>query len=167
MTTSEELNKKLKYDQDELNKERQEKAQYSTGDDGNGHDEENDELEPSLDEDLSKGSSLTGNFAFGGGVIHETGQRHRLLIPYVDENGIVQQPIFGVSSYGGKDIRKWAETLYEQLVEEKQQQSSSDIKENIQTDKDSDPIAVLKLRYAKGEITKKEYEEMRKTLESS
>ena len=39
------------------------------------------------------GVSLAGNIAFGGGVIHETGQRHRLLIPYVDENGIVQQPI--------------------------------------------------------------------------
>ena len=110
--------------------------------------------------------SPADNIAFGGGVIHETGQRHRLLIPYVDENGIVQQPVFGVSSYGGKDIRKWAETLYEQLVEEKQQQSLRMLSENIQTDKDSDPIAVLKLRYAKGEITKEEYEEMRKTIES-
>jgi uncharacterized membrane protein len=29
----------------------------------------------------------------------------------------------------------------------------------------SDPITVLKLRYAKGEITKEEYEEMRKVIE--
>ena len=112
------------------------------------------------------GVSPVDNIAIGGGVIHETGQRHRLLIPYVDENGIVQQPVFGVSSYKGKDIRKWAETLYQQLVEEKQQQLSSDVNKSIQTDKDSDPISVLKLRYAKGEITKKEYEEMRKTIES-
>ena len=112
------------------------------------------------------GVSPANNIAFGGGVIHETGQRHRLLIPYVDENGIIQEPVFGVSSYGGKDIRKWTEKLYEQLVEEKQQQSSPDVNENVQIDKDSDPITVLKLRYAKGEITKKEYEEMRKIIES-
>jgi hypothetical protein len=59
-----------------------------------------------------------GNIAFGGGTIHETGQRHRLSVPYVDENGIVQQPVFGVSSYKGKEIRRWAEKIYEQLVEE-------------------------------------------------
>lgn len=29
-----------------------------------------------------------------------------------------------------------------------------------------DPLKVLKLRYAKGEITKEEYEEIKKTLES-
>ena len=113
--------------------------------------------------------SPVNNIAIGGGVIHETGQRHRLLIPYVDENGIVQQPVqpvFGVSSYKGKDIRKWAETLYKQLVEEKQRQLSSDFNKSIQTDKGIDPISVLKLRYAKGEITIKEYEEMRKTIES-
>jgi len=78
-----------------------------------------------------------------------------------DENGIVQQPVFGVSSYGGKDIRKWAEKLYKQLVKVKQRSS-----QNIQTDDNNDPIAVLKLRFAKGEISKKEYEEMRKMIES-
>jgi hypothetical protein len=59
-----------------------------------------------------------GNIAFGGGTIHETGQRHRLAVTHVDENGIVQQPVFGVSSYKGKEIKRWAEKLYEQLVEE-------------------------------------------------
>jgi hypothetical protein len=84
----------------------------------------------------------------------------------VDENGIVQQPVFGVSSYKGKEIRIWAEKLYEQLVEEKQA-SSPVVNEKIQTDDDKDdPITVLKLRFAKGEITKEEYEEMRKTIES-
>jgi hypothetical protein len=34
------------------------------------------------------------------------------------------------------------------------------------TDKD-DPFEILKIRYAKGEITKTEYEEMKKTLEAS
>jgi uncharacterized membrane protein len=56
--------------------------------------------------------------------------------------------------------------LYEQLVEEKQR-SSKVVEENIQTDDDKDdPIAVLKLRFAKGEISKREYEEMRKMIES-
>jgi len=65
-----------------------------------------------------------------------------------------------------KEIRIWAEKLYEQLVEEKQR-SSKVVEENIQTDDDKDdPIAVLKLRFAKGEISKKEYEEMRKMIES-
>jgi hypothetical protein len=115
---------------------------------------------------IAAGGISSGNIAFGGGAIHETGQRHRLSIPYVDENGIVQQPVFGVSSYKGKEIRIWAEKLYEQLVEEKQA-SSHVVNEKIQTDDDKDdPITVLKLRFAKGEITKEEYEEMRKTIES-
>jgi hypothetical protein len=115
---------------------------------------------------IAAGGISSGNIAFGGGAIHETGQRHRLSIPYVDENGIVQQPVFGVSSYKGKEIRIRAEKLYEQLVEEKQA-SSHVVNKKIQTDDDKDdPITVLKLRFAKGEITKEEYEEMRKTIES-
>jgi hypothetical protein len=114
---------------------------------------------------ITAGGVSSGNIAFGGGAIHETGQRHRLLIPYVDENGIVQQPVFGVSSYGGKDIRKSAKKLYEQLVEVKKRLSQVAI-EKVRTDKDNDPITVLKLRFAKGEITKEEYENMRKIIES-
>jgi hypothetical protein len=62
---------------------------------------------------IAAGGISSGNIAFGGGTIYETGQRHRLSIPYVDENGIVQQPVSGVSSYKGKEIRRWAEKLYE------------------------------------------------------
>jgi hypothetical protein len=115
---------------------------------------------------IAAGGISSDNIAFGGGAIHETGQRHRLVVPYVDENGIIQQPVFGISSYKGKEIRIWAEELYKQLVEEKQR-SSQVIDEKIQTDDDNDdPIAILKLRFAKGEISKKEYEEMRKMIES-
>jgi hypothetical protein len=92
---------------------------------------------------IAAGGISSGNIAFGCGTIHETGQRHRLSVPYVDENGIVQQPVFGVSSYEGKEIRRWAEKLYEQLVEEKQT-SSHVVNENIQTDGDKDdPIHFL------------------------
>jgi len=115
---------------------------------------------------ITGGGISSDNIAFGGGAVHETGQRHRLLVPYVDENGTIQQPVFGTSSYKGKEIRIWAEELYKQLVEEKQR-SSKVVDENIQTDdNENDPIAVLKLRFAKGEISKKEYEEMRKMIES-
>ena len=114
---------------------------------------------------ITAGGMSSGNVAFGGGTIHETGQRHRLLIPYADENGIIQQPIFGISSYGGKDIRKWAEKLYEQLVEVKQR-SLQVVNEKVLADNNNDPISVLKLRFAKGEISKEEYENMRKIIES-
>lgn len=87
---------------------------------------------------IAAGGISSGNIAFGGGTIHETGQRHRLSVPYVDENGIVPQPVFGVSSYKGKEIRRWAEKLYEQLVEEKQTSSHVVVNENIQTDGDKD-----------------------------
>lgn len=79
---------------------------------------------------IAPGGISSGNIAFGRGTIHETGQRHRLSVPYVDENGIVKQPVFGVSSYKGKEIRRWAEKLYEQLAEEKQT-SSHIVNENI------------------------------------
>ena len=47
----------------------------------------------------------------------------------------------------------------------------SEVKNNILgTDKENDtetnPLQILKMRFAKGEITKEEYEEMRKLLES-
>jgi hypothetical protein len=55
---------------------------------------------------ITAGGISSGNIAFGGGAIHETGQRHRLLIPYLDENGIVQQPVFGISSFGGERYKE-------------------------------------------------------------
>ena len=65
-------------------------------------------------------TAVTSNVAFGGGVIQEAGKKHRLLVPYIDENGILQEPIFGISSFGGKAIRKWAAELYELMVKRKQ-----------------------------------------------
>lgn len=107
------------------------------------------------------GGASSGNIAIGGGVIHERGQRHRLSIPYVDENGIVQRPVFGVSSFGGKDIRKWAEKIYELLVKPRPWLSP-----NIEPDEMERPLDILKLRFAKGEISKDQFEEMRKIIEN-
>jgi histone deacetylase complex regulatory component SIN3 len=64
---------------------------------------------------------------------------------------------------GGKDIRKWSERLYEELVEAKKQ-SSQVTGESVPKYSENDPIAVLKLRLAKGEITSKEYERIRRGL---
>ena len=44
------------------------------------------------------------------------GKKHHLLVPYIDENGILQEPIFGISSFGGKAIRKRAAELYELVI---------------------------------------------------
>ena len=58
-----------------------------------------------------------GGVGIGTGAIHDSGQRNRLVIPYLDENGIMHEPIFGVSSFRGKQIRLWAAELYSALVE--------------------------------------------------
>jgi type II secretory pathway pseudopilin PulG len=104
----------------------------------------------------------------------------------MDENGIPQEPRFGISSFRGKAIREWAAKLYQQVVKEKTDSASASspppsqipnkdpatrlpsTDNNQPTAKDTheDPLKVLKMRFAKGEITREEYEEMRKMLES-
>jgi Short C-terminal domain len=103
----------------------------------------------------------------------------------MDENGIPQEPRFGVSSFRGKAIREWAAKLYEQVVKEKTDSASVSSSPSKISNKNSatplpsadnnqlttrntheDPLTVLKMRFAKGEITREEYEEMRKMLES-
>jgi hypothetical protein len=112
------------------------------------------------------GTAVSSNVAFGGGVIQEAGKKHHLLVPYVDENGILQEPIFGISSFGGKAIRKWAAELYELMVKRKQTMKENlGVHNNHHTNKFSiKPIDILKVRLAKGEITKEEYEELRKMV---
>jgi uncharacterized membrane protein len=92
-------------------------------------------------------------------------------VPYIDENGIPQEPRFGVVSLSGRAIKEWAAKLYEVVVEVKNQQKTSEevTEDSIKHDtkvNNIDPIQVLKVRLAKGEITKEEFEELRKMLES-
>jgi hypothetical protein len=128
------------------------------------------------------GSPVNG--AFGGvGSIHESGKEHHLIVSYVDENGVPQASRFGVTSFRGKAIRQWAAELYNQVVKVREQERSAaraqttanaDIQnanreskqktETVQT-KES-PLLTLKMRLAKGEITKEEYEELLKVLQS-
>lgn len=126
-------------------------------------------------EEISRGgfSSGAGDIGIGSGMIYGSGRAHHVLVPYVDENGIPQAPRFGLSSYKGEAIRKLAAELYQQVVIEKREStkylSKADKQplnqEPVSSPNIDDPLKVLKLRFAKGEITKEQYEEMRKILE--
>jgi hypothetical protein len=121
-------------------------------------------------------SGGAGELGIGSGMIYGSGRAHHILVPYVDENGIPQAPRFGLSSYQGEAIRKLASELYLRVVNEKREsiQFSSNADNNTKqppnqkpiTQDINDPLKVLKIRFAKGEITKEQYEDMRKVLES-
>jgi hypothetical protein len=55
----------------------------------------------------------------GTGVIHDSGKAHNLVVAYIDQNSIPQEPRFGVPSLGGKAVREWSIMLYEKVVEAK------------------------------------------------
>lgn len=129
---------------------------------------------------LAGGGSAIGDtgVAIGGGAVHDSGKAHHIIVPYIDENGIRQDPRFGVSSFRGKAIREWAATLYQQIVEVRksmeqvQEQTAreaprhSSQSSTTSSATEEDPLKILKRRLAKGEISKEEYEELRKMLES-
>ena len=99
-----------------------------------------------------------------------------LVSSFVDENGIPHAPRFGLSSYKGEAIRKLTSELYLRVVNEKRKSIKfSSIADNntkqpsnqkpISSPDIDDPLRVLKIRFAKGEIIKEQYEDMRKMLE--
>jgi hypothetical protein len=110
-------------------------------------------------------SGGAGDIGIGSGMLYDSGKAHHIAIPYIDENGIPQAPRFGISSFRGKAIREWAVKLYQQVVNEKRE-SAKFLSKAVSSSNFDDPLKVLKLRFAKGEITKEQYEEMRKLLES-
>jgi hypothetical protein len=107
--------------------------------------------------------------AIGGGTMHQQGKRHELVVPYIDENGIPQEPRFGVSSLGGKAIREWAENLYKQIVKVRKDNPNLALEHSNQKTSeyslDNAPLHILKIRLAKGEISKEEFEELKKAFE--
>jgi hypothetical protein len=124
------------------------------------------------------GTAFTPGTFGGTGFIYESGKEHHLVVGYTDENGVPQAPRFGVTSFRGKAIREWAATLYSQIIKVKEsekatvQTTSATISSNSEgtqktetTQTKESPLLILKMRLAKGEITKQEYEELRNMLE--
>ena len=109
------------------------------------------------------GQSILGGkfgFVFAGNTQNITSAR--LLIPYIDRNGVLQKPEF---EFGGiiKKTAKWAEEIYRRLLPLQDNKTSS-VKEKSKIQDLEDPIQILKIRYAKGEITKEEFEEIKKDV---
>ena len=73
--------------------------------------------EESRRKDLSGGGIEYEGIGIGGLSMQDSGKSHRLVVPYIDENGVPQQPAFGVSSFRGKAIREWASELYARVVD--------------------------------------------------
>lgn len=121
-------------------------------------------------------SGGAGDIGIGTGMIYGSGRAHHILVPYIDENGIPQAPRFGISSFQGQAIREFAAKLYQRVVSEKRESirfssNADNITKQPPNQKPisqdiNDPLKVLKIRFAKGEITKEQYEDMRKMLES-
>jgi uncharacterized membrane protein len=77
------------------------------------------------------------------------------------------EPIFGISSLGGKAIRKWAAELYGLMVKRKQtKEENLGAHNNHHVNKFGiKPTEILKVRLSKEEITMEEYEELRKMVD--
>ena len=108
------------------------------------------------------GQSFQGGkfgFAFAGTTQNMTSAR--LVIPYIDRNGVLQKPEF---EFGGiiKKTGKWADEIYKRLLP--LQNNSNVVKNKTEVNQDDEPMRILKIRYAKGEITKEEFEEIKKDL---
>lgn len=124
-----------------------------------------------VDEKTRRKTVSGGGLAFGlfggYGTIKESGKGHDIVVPYIDENGIAQAPRFGVASLSGNAIREWAQAIYQQLVnvskENKAQKTDSSEERHSESD---EPLKLLKMRLAKGEITKEEFEDLRKIIDS-
>jgi hypothetical protein len=117
--------------------------------------------------DVLLGGGLSDDsYGLGGGFIHESGKRHRLIIPYIDENGVKQVPIFGISSLRGDLIKIWASNIYQVFVKNMKVHPHKGNTLQLNKTVDNDPLVILKMRFAKGEISKEEFEDMKNLLES-
>lgn len=94
--------------------------------------------------------TISSIYATGG--LGLKGKVNMITIPFIDNDGIKQTPKFSTKKF--KDFSK---IFYEQIKKIKPV-----TKEKADED---DSIKILKIRYAKGEVTKKQFREMRKDLE--
>jgi hypothetical protein len=110
------------------------------------------------------GQSLGGGLGLFGGVLHESGRSHQIVLPYADENGIPQEPRFAVSSFTGDAVKKWAEKIYEQIIK------VQNVRPKAHKVPENEPLGPLdqikKLAELKdaGAITQKEFEAKKKEL---
>lgn len=81
-----------------------------------------------------------------------------VLVEYTDKYGIEQKPLFDfvIGDFGDKMKRRLINAVYEQMKNKPKTQEQKT---------GEDPLKILKLRYAKGELSKDDFEEMKKTLE--
>jgi len=101
-------------------------------------------------------------FDFSGQSKNKT--EPRLIISHVDENNVLQKPEFTIVDKGFfkyDDTAKWGRLIYDAVTPLKK----SSPKVQVQNDDDS-PIEILKKRYARGELSKDEFENMKKDLET-
>jgi hypothetical protein len=117
--------------------------------------------------------SLVG-FGHFGGIMREDGKRHVIVLPYIDENGILQEPRF--TAYRVKDkpvdnaTAEWAKVIYDRLVEihkKKPKEKPTKIEKAPQESKTESPLDQIKklaeLRNAKI-ISEKEFQTKKKKL---
>lgn len=81
-----------------------------------------------------------------------------VLVEYEDQYGMTQTPLFDFPvDFGSKQKGRVIRAVYDQMKLRKKPQEQQ---------KEEDPLKILKLRYVKGEISKEDFEEMKKTLET-
>ncbi len=109
-----------------------------------------EEISQSEKEDLDSGNFYTAMSYFAGYGPMSTYKKNIKLIriPFKDENNVKQVPVFSI-----KNIKEFGKLIYDMIPKYKKKEQIED-----------DPLKILKLRYAKGEISKKEFEELKKDL---
>jgi hypothetical protein len=89
-------------------------------------------------------------------------KNEEVTVPYIDENKIIQAPRFRINfPISSLKPEEWASRLYNAIVEARK----NSIEQSSEILSLDEPLQVLKLRLAKGEITKEQYDDLRKVLD--
>lgn len=117
--------------------------------------------------DVKQRGTTMESFIFGLGGGEKRTNYYVVQIPYKDSDGVNQIPKFFVKQKEGMELHT---TIYQKALIMKKE-TEAEKKVEIETrretiEKDSEAIRILKLRLAKGEITKEQYEEMKAIVEN-